>query len=83
MTRIDGWACSMNLRRDCRFVIEEHAEEQRLDRSLTRVDMERMVREGNWQHRSDGYIDVSYNDWVIRVKQAPRIMSVVTPMPGR
>jgi len=83
MTRIGGWACSMDPRRDCRFVVEQHAQEQRLDRSLTLKDMERMVREGSWQHRSDGYIDVSYNDWVIRVRQAPCIISVVTPVPGR
>jgi Uma2 family endonuclease len=58
--------------------LEEHAEERRVDRGLTYDNLERMIREGKWQRRHNGYDDIKYRRWTIRVKLGHCIIGVAT-----
>ncbi len=73
----------MNPRTDCEVVPEPHAEEQRVDRGLTSVDMVRMVREGNWEAKPEKVYDIEYGKWTIRVKVGRCLIGVLTVMPDR
>jgi hypothetical protein len=68
----------MNPQKDCNIITEDHAEERRIQRGLTRVDLEKVVREGNWEHRSDGCVDVVSGKWTVRIEIGKCNLGVLT-----
>ncbi len=72
----------MNPKKNCNIIIEDHAEERRIQRGLTRVDLEKVVREGNWERRNDGKVDASFGKWVVRVEIGKCNLGVITVFKG-
>ncbi len=68
----------MNPRQDCEVILEEHAEDRIVDRGLPYVDLQGMVRKGNWRRKRDSKYDIRHGKWTIMVKLGHCIIAVET-----
>lgn len=73
----------MDPRKKCLIVLEDEAQSRRIQRGLTKDVLERVVRDGIWNTRPDGYDDVKYGVWTARVKLGKCTISVTTVFPER